>query len=131
MTAFGLSPGPGGSMIVTADGDLDVLSRDEFAAALAEALRGGHHVIVDLSAVRFMDSTAVAVIVRQWKQARQAGAALVLASVRDLPARVLRLTGVAERLPVYEDVAQAAASLPASAPDSDERPSPGATPATG
>lgn len=119
MTAFGLSPGPGDSMIITVDGDLDVVSREEFAASLAEALRGGRQVIVDLSAVRFMDSTAVAVIVRHWQQAEQAGGALVLAGVQALPGRVLRLTGLAERLPVYGTAAQAAAALPASTPGSE------------
>jgi anti-anti-sigma factor len=102
-----------GFAVVAVSGELDIVTSRRFDEFLAEVRGGGDdHIIIDLSAVDFMDTGSLAVIVGHWKQVTAAGGTLALAGARYRYTKTLWITGLADRLPLYEsvDAAVAAAS---------------------
>jgi anti-sigma B factor antagonist len=97
-------------MIVTARGDLDIVMSRQFDEYLTQARREHSWIILDLSAVDFMDTSALAVIVGHWKQLATSGGTLALAGPRYRYTKALWITGLADRLPLYESVDQAIAA---------------------
>lgn len=63
--------------------------------------------ILDLSAVDFMDTSALAVIVGHWKKLEAAGGQLALAGARYRYTKTLWITGLADRLDLYDSVESA------------------------
>ena len=59
----------GASMVVSVQGELDVTSSQRFDDCLSEAAAASDQVILDMSEVDFMDTTALAVIVTHWRRA--------------------------------------------------------------
>ena len=57
-----------------------------------------------------MDTGSLAVIVGHWKQATAAGGTLALAGARYRYTKTLWITGLADRLPLYESVDAAVAA---------------------
>ena len=104
-------------VVVTVGGELDVVGSQRFDDCLTEASGGSDRVILDLSAVDFMDTTALAVIVGHWRRQVAAGGRLLLAGARYRYTRALWITGLADRLPMYAGVDEALAAA---------RPEPGA-----
>ena len=104
-------------VVVTVGGELDVVCSQRFDDCLSEASGRGDRVILDLSAVDFMDTTALAVIVGHWRRQVAAGGMLLLAGARYRYTKALWITGLADRLPMYADVGEAIAAA---------RPEPGA-----
>jgi anti-sigma B factor antagonist len=51
------------AIVVHVDGDLDVYTAPRLKEALQEAIAGGSHLVLDLSGVQFIDSTALGVLV--------------------------------------------------------------------
>ena len=99
-----------GFAIVTVSGELDIVTSRRFDEFLAEVRQDGNHLIIDLSAVDFMDTGSLAVIVGHWKQATAAGGTLALAGARYRYTKTLWITGLADRLPLYESVDAAVAA---------------------
>src|SRR5262249_56437964 len=62
-----------GFAVVAVSGELDIVTSRRFDEFLAEARRDADHIIIDLSAVDFMDTGSLAVIVGHWKQVTAAG----------------------------------------------------------
>jgi anti-anti-sigma factor len=104
-------------VVVTVGGELDVVCSQRFDDCLSEASGRSDRVILDLSAVDFMDTTALAVIVGHWRRQVAAGGMLLLAGARYRYTKALWITGLADRLPMYADVDEALAAV---------RPEPGA-----
>jgi anti-anti-sigma factor len=81
-----------GSIVLAAVGEVDVLSRDAFADATANAIAGRPlRLVLDLTLVTFMDSTGVGVLVHGYRDAVTAGVSFL---VQPSPF-VMRLLGVA------------------------------------
>jgi anti-anti-sigma factor len=99
-----------GFAVVVVSGELDIVTSRRFDECLAEARRDADHVIIDLSAVDFMDTGSLAVIVGHWKQITAAGGTLALAGARYRYTKTLWITGLADRLPLYESVDAAVAA---------------------
>jgi len=118
---FSMEP-HGASVVVSVQGELDVVSSQRFDDYLSEASSRSDRVILDLSAVDFMDTTALAVIVRHWRRQVAAGGLFLLAGARYRYIKALWITGLADRLPMYDSVGEAAAAA---------RPEPGAEAASG
>lgn len=106
-----------GYVIVAVGGELDVVTSRRFDEFLTQVRADHDHVILDLSAVDFMDTGSLAVIVGHWKQLTAAGGTLALAGARYRYTKTLWITGLADRLPLYDTVD---AALTASAPQSTE-----------
>jgi anti-sigma B factor antagonist len=83
----------GHDSIVTASGELDMACADALRTVLG-ALDGC--VIVDLSAVTFVDSTVLGVLVAQRKRVQAVGGDLVIRNPHDFTRRALELTGLGD-----------------------------------
>ena len=99
-----------GFAVVAVSGELDIVTSRNFDECLAEVRRDDMHIIVDLSAVDFMDTGSLAVIVGHWKQVTAAGGTLALAGARYRYTKTLWITGLADRLPMYDSVDAAVAA---------------------
>jgi anti-sigma B factor antagonist len=100
----------GASVVVSVQGELDVVSSQRFDDCLSEAGGRSDQVILDLSAVDFMDTTALAVIVGHWRRQVAVGGMFLLAGARYRYVKALWITGLADRLPMYDTVGEALAA---------------------
>ncbi|SCG56637.1 MULTISPECIES: STAS domain-containing protein [Micromonospora] len=85
-----------GRVVLNPVGDLDIATVPGLERALDEALDrpGLLEIVVDLAAVTFLDSTAVAALLRGAAEAVGRGATLRLTEPQPVVARVLRITAV-------------------------------------
>jgi anti-sigma B factor antagonist len=94
--------------VVEVSGDLDLYSVPRVREALVDLHRAGRFLIaVDMSAVEFMDSSGLGVLLGGLKRAWAAGGVLVLIGPPECVLRVLRITGVVRVLPVVATVGEA------------------------
>jgi anti-sigma B factor antagonist len=88
--------------LASVSGDLDLYVETEFQDALASATAlPVATVVVDLSGVSFMDSTACGILVAAAKRLRRDGKNLVLVSHGNVAARVLAVAGIDQIVPIY------------------------------
>jgi anti-sigma B factor antagonist len=97
----------GDSIVITIHGDLDIISSPRLDESLTQAQSTHQRVIVDLADVDFLDTSALAVIVGHWKKLEAAGGMLALAGARYRYTKTLWITGLADKLALYETVAEA------------------------
>jgi stage II sporulation protein AA (anti-sigma F factor antagonist) len=113
----------GASLVISVQGDLDIVTSEQFDEYLAQARQQHSHLVLDLSGVEFMDTSSLAVIVSHWKALTSHGGTLALAGARYRQTKTLWITGLAQRLPLYDSVADAVrAGPPAAAPPSSGQP---------
>nr|WP_260408005.1 anti-sigma factor antagonist [Planomonospora venezuelensis] len=106
----------GGVSVIRVRGLLDATTRDQFADYLAaEAAEHGPDMVLDLSGVTFMDSRALGLIVHQWQASTAGGGRFALTGVEYAKTRVMWITGLAQRLPLYDTVDDALAAFDRSA----------------
>lgn len=94
----------GDTMVITVRGDLDIVTSPQLDERLTEVQRTHNRIIVDLSGVDFLDTSALAVIVGHWKKLEAAGGTLALAGARYRYTKTLWITGLADRLTLYDSV---------------------------
>jgi anti-sigma B factor antagonist len=86
-----------GWAVISVQGELDLHSSPALTDEIAGALnQDAPHIAVDLTAVSFMDSTALGVLVASLKRARERDGELTLVGANGSPLKVLTLTGMAE-----------------------------------
>jgi anti-anti-sigma factor len=104
------SPRPHAALVVLA-GEHDLDSADEVQQTFDQSLAACDHLIVDLSAVEFIDSTIVHVLLQAKKNAVELGRKfnVVLGSV-PVAERILEVTGVVPLLNVVPTVERALAA---------------------
>jgi len=100
----------GASVVASVRGELDVVSSQRFDDFLSEAAATSDRVILDLSGVDFMDTTALAVIVGHWRRLVETSGLFFLAGARYRYVKALWITGLADRLPMYDTVDEALAA---------------------
>lgn len=119
----------GNSLVVEIGGELDIVTSRQLDEHLTRGRRQHRRIILDLSAVEFMDTSSLAVIVGHWKRLQAAGGTLVLAGARYRYTKTLWITGLADRLPLYDSVDAALAAeqdsdadqaAPETAPEAEE-----------
>jgi anti-sigma B factor antagonist len=110
------------TVVVAVRGELDVTNSQQFDDYLTEASASTDRVVLDLSAVDFMDTSALAVVVGHWRRLVEAGGMFLLAGARYRYTKALWITGLADRLPRYDSVDDALAAA---------QPEPGTGPAIG
>lgn len=95
--------------VAAVTGEIDVAT----APALRERLQqlvgeSAPTVVVDLSGVSFLDSTALGVLVGAHKRCREAGGQLRLVITEPRILKVFEITGLTEIFPIYETADEAA-----------------------
>ncbi len=94
--------------LLTVEGYLDVDTATEFQHHLANQLHHGRrHFLLDLSAVPFMDSSGMNIILRVYQEARELPGSVHIISPTSAVRRILDLTGVSITVPVSESVEEA------------------------
>ena len=84
----------------------------EFATAVTQLIAAGERkVVVDLSAVGYVDSATIGCLMDLYRQANAAGGALKLAGVQKRVETMLTMTGAHNFLEVHADQASAVASF--------------------
>lgn len=89
-----------GHRVITVRGDVDLETSDGLLAAVQHVLSDhpAAEVIVDLTAVGFLDSSGVRALLRARSEAVARGGSLTVSGARGLVADVLRITAVDELL---------------------------------
>jgi anti-anti-sigma factor len=83
-----------GAVVVHVSGELDLATVDVLGAALARH-PGGKHVVIDLGACSFLDSSGVRLLATTARQSGESGGRLDLVVAEDSGvARVLEITGI-------------------------------------
>lgn len=98
--------------VIAVRGRLDVSNQEIFAARAEEALDRHPHLVVDLSATTFLDSSALGMLVALANRTRAAGGLLSLASVPPAIAQVLELVRLDSFFDTYPDVQAALEARP-------------------
>jgi anti-sigma B factor antagonist len=102
------------TVTLTVTGEIDLGNAESLYKALTDALAPGAPVIVDLTAVGFIDSRGLSALVRARHEAVQAeenAAAPILVIPSEPVARLLELAGTEGIIPVYPGHAEALAAL--------------------
>lgn len=98
--------------LVTVEGHLDLDTATEFQAHLANQLHHGRrHFLLDLSAVPFMDSSGMNIILRVYQEARELPGSVHVIDPTPAVRRVLDLTGVSITVPISDEVDDALALI--------------------
>jgi anti-sigma B factor antagonist len=108
--AFTVWTGHRGPVVVTLEGELDIMSAPVLREQLLSLLRpSASQLIVDLSGIRYADASGLAVLLRSQRRAVLLGGALRLAAPQPEVAGVLAVTGMSRHFDVYPTVQAAIA----------------------
>ena len=101
-----------GCAIVVVSGDVDISTSPALREALAGVLNNGTRaVVVDMSGVRFVDSTGLGVLVGAYTAVRNAGGRLAVVNDHAAVLKVLSITALHDVLGVHPTLAEAVASV--------------------
>ncbi|GAA2087917.1 STAS domain-containing protein [Actinomadura alba] len=104
----------GAAAIVTVTGELNLFTSERLSPA-TQAAAGDHtHVVLDLSAVPFCDSSGLNALIILYRSLHGAGGSLSLAAVPERLMRLLHTTGVQRLIPTYPTIDQAVERVPQS-----------------
>lgn len=98
-----------GVAVVHVGGDLDVYTAPRLKEALDDVMAAGGHLVLDLSEVHFIDSTALAVLVTAYQEARGASAGFRLVVDDPYLLKIFRITGFDGLFPIFAQVNEAVA----------------------
>jgi anti-sigma B factor antagonist len=99
-----------GLLVVALRGDLDVTGAADAEAAITALVARGRSLIIDMSALDFIDCCSLAALLRVQGLARRGGGVVLAAPQRHV-LRLLALTGNDEAFPVHASVAGAVAGI--------------------
>jgi anti-sigma B factor antagonist len=100
----------GDVVAVVADGEIDLYGAPELSDALSSVARE-RRVLIDLTSVSFLDSTALGIVVGAVRELREHGNAARVVLPRGSARRIFELTMLDQVLPLEESRAQALAVL--------------------
>jgi anti-sigma B factor antagonist len=91
-------------VLVTLRGDWDLTNASALRTELLTAVHAQPRaLVVDMSDVTFLDSTALGALVAAWRGSRPLGVSVRLVTPSSHAAKVLRITGVDRLLPAFPD----------------------------
>lgn len=90
-------------------GEADASTRAMAEAFDAEVAKKPRRLVVDLSGLSFIDSSALSVIMRTCRALQRDGSTLALVSPSPAIARILQLIDIARVIPVYQNLEEATA----------------------
>ncbi|MEX2480713.1 MAG: STAS domain-containing protein [Gammaproteobacteria bacterium] len=91
--------------VVLLTGDVDLSCSPEARKAILACLDHGHHTLVDLSAVTYIDSSGVASLVEGYQTAKKKNLRFGLIGVSEAALSVLELARLDKVFPIHTDVA--------------------------
>lgn len=100
-----------GQVVVALRGDLDVTGVTDAEAAIAALVAQGQSLIIDMSALDFIDCGSLGALARARALARRGGGDVVLAAPQPQVRRLLTLTGQGEAFCVQASVEAAVTGL--------------------
>jgi anti-sigma B factor antagonist len=100
-----------GHVIVVLRGELDVTGAPEVEVAITTLVARGRYLVIDMSALDFIDCSSLGALLRARGLTRRSGGDVVLAAPQQYPRRVLALSGQAEVFWVQASVDAAFASI--------------------
>lgn len=103
-TDFGISTTWDGAVpVVALSGEADILTAPQIRHALFAVVARQATVVVDMSRLTFIDSTALGVLVVARKRFALAGGGARLAGLRPPVRRVFDITGLSDVFPILDD----------------------------
>ena len=101
----------GGHGVVRARGELDIGNAPQLRDTVNAALEKYPRLVVDLSAVTFMDSVTLGVLIGAYNRVREQGGALAVVCTDERVRRVFRITGLDTVFALFDTVEAATAAL--------------------
>ena len=99
-----------GRVVVVAIGEVDVYTAPQLDAELSRLTGEGRtDLVVDLARVDFLDSTGLSVLVKTLKRVREADGRLDVVVTSERVAKVFRITGLDQLIPLHATLADALA----------------------
>jgi len=100
-----------GVQVAAISGEVDLSTSPQVRDALLGCITGGSAVVVDLSAVAYIDSSGVASLVEAYQTAKSKGLSFALAQISETPMRVLKLARLDQVFIIHDTVDEAVASM--------------------
>lgn len=100
-----------GFALVLVEGEVDMSWSNDLRKTILGPLSEGRPVMVELSAVKYIDSSGIAALVEGYQKAKGAGSAFGLVAASDSVRSVLELARLDQVFPMYENLDLAKASL--------------------
>ncbi|WP_026874352.1 STAS domain-containing protein [Jiangella gansuensis] len=100
-----------GRSVVVVGGEIDVYTAPRLRDQLVELVDSGHyHIVVDMRAVEFLDSTGLGVLVGGLKRVGQHDGSLRLVCNSERILKIFRITGLTKVFPIHESLEEAVAA---------------------
>ncbi len=93
-----------GAVLLSLDGDVDLSCSPDARKAILEALDNGKHLLVNLAAVTYIDSSGVASLVEGYQLSKKQGLNFALVSVSEAVMNVLQLARLDSVFPIFATV---------------------------
>ena len=90
--------------IILPRGEIDFHSSPRLREQILTVLDADRNLLVDMSEVSFIDSSAIASLVEGLQHARKKGRELALAGIQEIPMKVLQLTRLDHVFPIHESI---------------------------
>ena len=97
----------GGTTIVVLSGDVDLDSSPKVRSVLLETVGNKRGVLVEMSAVSYIDSSGIASLVEAYQSARRGSTLFALVAVSDAAMRVLELARLDQVFAIHASVTDA------------------------
>jgi anti-sigma B factor antagonist len=104
---FAVATEPGGIRTVLVSGDVDLLTAPSMASAVREAQQGASAVLLDLSAVDFLGSAGLSVLVEAARRAEDSHARLAVLVTQHPVRRAIEVTGLDSSLRLFASEGEA------------------------
>jgi anti-sigma B factor antagonist len=99
-----------GCTVLAVAGELDIYTAPRLGDAISGLLReGDHNLVIDLTGVDFLDSTALGVLVGAFKKIKACDGSLELVCNQGRALKIFRLTGLTRVFVIHDTVAAALA----------------------
>lgn len=95
-------------MVVEVGGEIDVYTAPRLREKMVELVNAGHyHIVVDMEAVDFLDSTGLGVLVGGLKRVRSHDGSLRIVCTQERLLKIFRITGLTKVFPIHDSVQDA------------------------
>jgi anti-sigma B factor antagonist len=101
-----------GHHVIAARGEIDLFTAPDLKQVITDAIDGGsHRMVIDLSEVSFLDSTALGVLIGAVKKLRSRDGALAIVNTEASIAKTFQITGLDQIFTILPSREKALAAL--------------------